>query len=110
MLPEIVEAKLGHRGAPVDSEKTMAGAPPKEAAPALLHSSPPKRLFGLANDVAPGKSDVVQIAIGPSGQFAPLALTVAPNVERLTDLRQKPGTMMIRHRFVCACGHFRLQK
>jgi len=49
-----------------------------EAAPAWLRSSPPKRLFGLVSDVTPGKADVMQVAIGPLGQFAPLALTLSP--------------------------------
>jgi hypothetical protein len=52
----------------------------------------------------------MQIALGPMGQFAPLALTIAPNVERLTKLGQDPGTMMIYHRFLCASGHFNLLK
>ena len=52
------------------TRKTMAGAPQNEAAPAWLHSCPPKRLFGLVNDVAAGNADIVQVAVGPLRQFA----------------------------------------
>ena len=39
-----------------------------------------------------------------------LALTVTPEPECLAELREKPGIMMICHRFTCAGGHGRLQK
>jgi hypothetical protein len=75
----------------------MAGVP-ERATPAWLLLSLPKRLFGLVDDVAPGKADIVQVAIGPLGQFAPLTPTIAPDMKLLAELRQKPGTMMICHR------------
>jgi hypothetical protein len=78
----------------------MAGVPLKGATPAWLRSSPPKRLFGLVNDVTPGKADIVQVAIGPLRQFAPLTPTISPDMQLLVELRQKPGTMMIYHRFM----------
>jgi hypothetical protein len=51
----------------------------------------------------------MQVAIGPMGQFAPLALTIAPDPDRLAKLGETAGIMIIRHRFMCACGHYRLQ-
>jgi hypothetical protein len=51
---------------------------------------PPKRLFRLVSDVAPGKSDVVQVALGQLGQLAPLKLSLSPDVERLVKLLEKP--------------------
>src|SRR5437016_14484369 len=72
--------------------------------------SPPKRLFGLESDVAPGKSDVVQVAVAQFGQLAPFMLALPPNVERFAELREKPGTMMIYHRFMCENGHLHLLK
>jgi hypothetical protein len=65
-----------------------------------LRSSPPKRFFGLAHDIAPGETNVMQVAIGPSDQFAALALTVAPNVEGFAELGQNARIMMIYHRFM----------
>jgi hypothetical protein len=78
----------------------MAGVPLKGATPAWLRSSPPKRLFGLVNDVAPRKANIVQVAIGPLGQFAPLTPAIAPDMQLLAELRQEPGAMMIYHRFM----------
>jgi hypothetical protein len=63
-------------------------------------SSPPKRLFGFVDDVAPGQADIMQVAIGPLGQFPPLALTIPPDVKGLAELRQKPGAMMIYHQYM----------
>src|SRR5439155_2733350 len=70
--------------------------------------SPPKRLFGLESDVAPGKSDVVQVAVAQFGQLAPLMLTPPPDMDGFAELCPKPGTMMICHRFMCVNGHFHL--
>jgi len=72
--------------------------------------SPPKRLFGFEHDVAPGQADIVQIAFGQCGQQPPLLLAFAPDMQRFADLREKTGTMMIYHRFMCENGHFRLLK
>jgi hypothetical protein len=74
----------------------MAG-PPKEAAPAWLHSCPPKRLFGFVDDVAPGKSDIVQVTGAQLGQLAPIALTLPPDVEGFAEPGEKPRSMMIYH-------------
>jgi len=42
----------------------------------------------------------MQVAIGPLGQFAALALTVAPHMNGLAEVAQKPDIMMIYHRFM----------
>jgi hypothetical protein len=81
-----------------------------EAAPAWLRSSPPKRLFSLVDHVAPGKPDIMPLALAQFGQLAPIALTLPPDVKCLAKLRKKPGTMMIYHRFMRASGHFNLLK
>jgi hypothetical protein len=79
-----------------------------EATPAWLHSCPPKRLFGFENDIAPGKADIVQFSLRQFSQLAPLVLALAPDMQGLRDLREKAGTMMIYHRFMCESGHFYL--
>jgi hypothetical protein len=99
MLPEVVELKRNPRKLPSPG-KVVGWRPPQEAAPTWLRLRPPKRLFGLVNDIAPRQSDVVQVAIGPLGQFAPLALPVAPNMEGLVELSEKARLMMICHRFM----------
>src|SRR5438093_579980 len=58
--------------------------------------SPPKRLFGLESDVAPGKSDVVQVAVAQFGQLAPFMLALPPNVERFAELRDQPSDQTAR--------------
>jgi hypothetical protein len=63
-------------------------------------SSPPERLFGLANDVAPGQADIVEVAIAPMGQFTALAPPVTPDMEGLAKLGQKSRSMMIYHRLM----------
>src|ERR1700722_10630737 len=52
----------------------------------------------------------MQIALGPMGQFATLALAIAPDVNGIAELRQKPGFMMIYHRFMWTSGHLNLLK
>jgi hypothetical protein len=42
----------------------------------------------------------MQIAIGPMGQFATMTLALAPHVNGIAELRQKPRFMMICHRFM----------
>jgi hypothetical protein len=42
----------------------------------------------------------MQVAIGPSGQFAALALAVTPNVEGFAEMGQNARIMMIYHRFM----------
>jgi hypothetical protein len=88
----------------------MAGVPQKGAAPAWLHLSPPKRLFRLVDDVAPGKADVMSVALAQFGQLAPLKLTLPPDMKGFANSCDEPGTMMICHRFMRAGGHFRLLK
>jgi hypothetical protein len=39
----------------------------------------------------------MQIAIAQLGQFAPLALPIAPGMEALAELGEKPLAMMICH-------------
>jgi len=63
-------------------------------------SCPPKRFLGFVNNVTPRQSNIVQVAIGPMGQFAALALTIAPDVNGFSELRQKARFMMIYHRFL----------
>jgi hypothetical protein len=75
----------------------MAGAPHNEAAPAWLHSCPPKRFFGLGDDVAPGQADIVPFTFGQLGQLVPVVPALEPDVEGLGELGQQPGTMMIYH-------------
>ena len=76
----------------------VAGAPATGHAGApIWRSGPPKRLFGLANDVAPGQADIMQVAIGPARQFAPLARTLPPNMQGLAELAEKVGNMTICH-------------
>jgi hypothetical protein len=75
----------------------LAGAPKRDDAGLAADLCSPKRLFGLANDIAPGKTDIMHVALGPLGQFAPLALPIAPNMKSLAELGQNAGTMMIYH-------------
>jgi hypothetical protein len=62
--------------------------------------SPPKRLLDLLSDVAPGQAHVMQVALGPLGQFAPLVYALAPDVQRLADVSENARAMMIYHRFM----------
>jgi hypothetical protein len=72
------------------SKDVLGWRPPQEAAPALAALRPPKRLFGLASDIAPRQSDVMQVAVIPPRQFKPLAPALGPDMERLTELGEKP--------------------
>jgi hypothetical protein len=100
MLPEVVETKRFPRKLPsIPGKRRPAPLIRGDTGPGCC-SSPPKRFFGLANDIAPGQTDVMQVAIGPLGQFAALPLTVAPNVEGFAELGQNPRVMMIYHRFM----------
>jgi hypothetical protein len=65
----------------------MAGVPRKRRRQPGCISCPPKRFLGLKRNVAPRKADIMQIAIGPMGQFATLTLTVTPNVKGFPELR-----------------------
>jgi hypothetical protein len=78
----------------------MASAPKRGDAGLAARLCPPKRLFGLVNNITPGKTDIMHVALGPLGQFAALALAVAPHVEGLAELGQNAGTMMIYHRLL----------
>src|SRR5580692_6307401 len=110
MLPEIVEAKRGHCRLPLVFEKTAGWRPSQEAAPALAALRPPERFFGFASDVAPRKSNVVQVTIGPPCQFKPLATALTPDMKRFTELGEKPRFMMISHRLLGTSGHRNLLK
>jgi hypothetical protein len=100
VLAQIIETKRSHGGLPLVSNKTMAGVPKRGGASLAARLCPPKRLFGLVHDVAPRKPDVMQIALGPMGQFATLTLAIPPDVNGIAELRQKPRFMMIYHRFM----------
>jgi hypothetical protein len=52
----------------------------------------------------------VPLALAQFGQLAPINLALPPDVEGFAELGEKPGTMMIYHRFMCAGGHFNLLK
>jgi hypothetical protein len=65
-----------------------------------LRSSPPKRLFGLVHDVAAGNADIVQVAVGPLGQFPTVPLALVPRVDGFLDLRPETCAMIIYHRLV----------
>src|ERR1700681_1196400 len=81
--------------------------PSIEAAPAsAAFLGPPERLFGLENHIAPGKADVVQVAVGPLGQLAAGLIAAPPDVESFAQLAQKTGNMMICHQFMGAGRHF----
>jgi hypothetical protein len=99
MLPEVIETKRNHCGLPLVLRRRWP-ASPGQATPAWMPLCPPKRLFRLVSDVTPGKSHVVQVALGQFGQLAPLKLSLPPDVERLAELLEKPRTMMIYHRFL----------
>jgi hypothetical protein len=71
--------------------------------------SPPEGFFRLARDIAPGKSDVVQVAVGPLRQFTPRTLALAPDMKRLAKLGEKARMMIICHRFMGTGGHIGLQ-
>src|SRR5450756_3111996 len=88
----------------------MAGVPLMRRRRPGCALRPPKRLFGLVGDVAPGQADIVQVAFAPAPQFEPLVPPLLPKVEGLTELGQNAGPMLIRHRLMCAGGHRRLQK
>jgi hypothetical protein len=87
--------------------KIAAGAPFEKAAPArLLVLSPPERLFGLTDDIAPRQSDIVQVAVGPMGQLISLLPAVDPEMKTLAEPGQKPRFMIICHFFRETQGHF----
>src|SRR5262245_45887456 len=71
-------------------------------------SGPPERLVDFVADVGGGHSDVVEVPFRPFGKLAPRRITFAPEMDRLGQLREKPRSMMIYHRFVGENGHFRL--
>src|SRR4051812_41149939 len=87
-----------------------AGGPLRRRRRPWLHSSPPERLFRFVRDVAPREPDIVQVALGPVGEFAALLLAMAPDLQGFADPGPEAGTMMIAHRFVGEGGHGRLLK
>jgi hypothetical protein len=74
----------------------------------LLVSSPPERLFGLTDDIAPRQSDIMQVPVGPMGQLISLLPAVDPDMETLAESGQKPRFMIICHFFRETQGHFAL--
>src|SRR5688572_6867287 len=91
-------------------QKSRGRHPSLEAMPAGRRSSPPERLFGFVDDVAPGQADVVQVAGGQLGQQAPVALALVPDLESLADPGKNAGLMMIYHRLMGQGGHGHLLK
>jgi hypothetical protein len=75
-------------------------APLIKAAPARLRSSPPKWLFNLMNDVAAGKADIMQVAIGPLCELPPASRAFPPNPDGFLKLGPQSRAMMIYHRSV----------
>jgi hypothetical protein len=61
-------------------------------------------------DVAPGQADIVQVAIGPMGEFLSGLVTLTPGVQGLAQLAQNARNMMICHHFMVQSGHFQLLK
>jgi hypothetical protein len=86
-------------------KRPLAGIPSGNAGQAAC-SSPPERLFGFVNDVAPGQADIVQVALGPMGEFLSGLITLPPGVEGLAQLAQNAPNMMICHHFMVQSGHF----
>jgi hypothetical protein len=72
-------------------------APLIEAAPARPRSSPPKRLFGLMNDVAARKADIMQLTIGPLRELLSISHALPPNPDGLLDLGPESSAMIIYH-------------
>ena len=50
---------------------------------------PPEWLVGLLGDVAPGQTDVVQVALGPVRQLVALVEAVAQEMQDLSDRAQE---------------------
>jgi hypothetical protein len=77
-----------------------------------VSSCPPEGFVGFVRNIAPGLADVVEIPLGPLGQFAPLFIAVAPDMDGLAQLGQQlselAATMMIYHRFMGVSGHVQL--
>jgi hypothetical protein len=91
----------------IGSRRKNWSAPLKEAAPTwLLPSSPPEWFFGFVRNVAPGQADIVQVALGPMGEFLSGLITLPPGVEGLAQLAQNAPNMMICHHFMVQSGHF----
>src|SRR6266404_3518744 len=78
----------------------MAGVPfvPKRRLPAYLHGG----------DASLAASQARQNGFSASKAQSLQRLSFEPDVQRFADLREKTGTMMIYHRFMCENGHFRL--
>ena len=70
------------------------------------YSSPPEGFLDFQSDVAPGQPDIMQVAVGPSRQFAALPNPVAPNAQGVADLLHKIPATMICHRIMRGSGHF----
>jgi hypothetical protein len=51
----------------------------------------------FVGDIAPRQADIVQIANIQLGELTPGALALAPDMEGLSDLGEKPSSMMIYH-------------
>src|SRR5439155_10249444 len=107
MLAEIVEAEGSHGSLQVIRRKPAplcAGG----AGSIGGSSSPPERLVEFVGDVGGGHADVVQVPFGPFGKLAPRLVALAPDMDGLSQSREKAMPMMIYHRFVGENGHFLL--
>jgi hypothetical protein len=100
MLPKVVETKRGHGRLPSVPERGWPASPTRGDAGLGCSLIPPEGFFGLVDDIAPRKPDVVQVAIGPLRQFAPLTHALAPDMQGLAKLGKKAGMMIICHRFM----------
>jgi hypothetical protein len=68
-------------------------------------SCAPERLFKLAHNIAPLQPDIMQIAIGPPGQFASLASALTPDSKNFAEPAQNTLSMRIRHDLMAAYRH-----
>jgi hypothetical protein len=73
-----------------------------------LRSSPPKRLLGLAGDIAPRQSDIVQVPLGPMGQLIALTPAVKPDMKTGAEPGQNARFMIICHILTNGKGHISL--
>ena len=64
-------------------------------------SCPPEGFVNLIDNIAPGPADVVEILLGPLGQFAPRRVSMAPHMEDFAHLAKcsskEAKSMMIYH-------------
>jgi hypothetical protein len=93
----VEETDRGHGG--LRQIENWAGVPLRsKATPAWLRSSPPEWFLGLADNLAPRQADIVQVPVGPMGQFVALLPAVSPNMELTAQPGQNAKFMIICHR------------